>query len=88
VKTTIDISNPLLRAARKLAEREGMTLRALVEQGLRRILADRKRGEKFRLRDVSFGGNGLRPEFRDADWSEIRDLIYERRGTLDEGDND
>jgi len=35
MKTTIDIADPLLDEARKLAAREGTTLRALVERGLR-----------------------------------------------------
>jgi len=35
MKTTIDISDALLREARKVAARHGMMLRALVEQGLR-----------------------------------------------------
>jgi hypothetical protein len=34
MKTTVEISDSLLREARKLARREGTTLRALVEQGL------------------------------------------------------
>ncbi len=38
MKTTIDIADPLLREARKLANREGTTLRALVEQGLRHVI--------------------------------------------------
>ena len=38
MKTTIEISDPLLRRARRMAEREGVTLRALVERGLSRVV--------------------------------------------------
>ena len=34
MKTTVAISDPLLREARELAAREGVTLRTLVERGL------------------------------------------------------
>lgn len=78
MKTTVDIADPILREARKLASREGTTLRALVEEGLRRILAEKKRTSPFRLRLVTFRGRGLRPELRDASWDEIRELSYER----------
>jgi hypothetical protein len=81
MKTTLEISDSLLRNARKIAVREGTTLRALVEQGLRQIVAAKKqRRPAFRLRQVTFGGHGLRPELRDAGWDRIRDLIYEDRG--------
>ena len=80
MKTTLDIPDPLLREARKIAVREGTTLRALVEQGLRKIIADRKAARRFRLRNASFGGKGLVEELRDADWNTIRDLAYEGRG--------
>jgi len=80
MKTTLDISDPLLREARKIAAREGTTLRALVEQGLRKIIADRKAARPFRLHIVTFNGQGLVPELRDADWDKIRDLVYESRG--------
>jgi len=79
VKTTLDISDPLLEEARKVAAREGMTLRALVEQGLRRILVEKKRKSAFRLRKASFGGRGLQPELRSAGWDQLRDLAYESR---------
>lgn len=79
MKTTLEISDPLLRDARKIAAREGTTLRALVEQGLRRVVAEKRRRPAFRLRQVTFGGHGLRPELRDAGWDRIRDLIYEDR---------
>lgn len=80
VKTTLDISDPLLREARKIAARDRTTLRALVEQGLRKIIAERKGARPFRLRKVTFNGQGLVPELRDADWDRIRDLAYEGRG--------
>jgi len=80
MKTTIDISDPLLREAQKIAARDRTTLRALVEQGLRKIIAERKAARPFRLRKVTFKGQGLVPELRDADWDKIRDLAYEGRG--------
>lgn len=80
MKTTLDISDPLLREAKRLAAREGTTLRALVEQGLRRVVAEKKKQPVFRLRKASFKGNGLRPELRDVGWERLRDLAYEGRG--------
>ena len=78
MKTTIDIADPILREARKLASQEGTTLRALVEQGLRHVISERKQKRPFRLRLVTSGGQGLRPELRDASWDTIRDLSYEK----------
>jgi Bacterial antitoxin of type II TA system, VapB len=80
MKTTIEISDPLLREARKLAEREGVTLRALVERGLRRVVTETKSGATFKLRHASFRGKGLQSEVRGANWSRLRDLAYEGRG--------
>ena len=81
MKTTVEISDPLLRDARKVAAREGTTLRALIEQGLRRILREKKNPKPaFKLRNASVCGKGLRPELRDAGWEKIRDMIYEGRG--------
>jgi hypothetical protein len=80
MKTTLDLPDPLLREARKIAVRERTTLRALVEQGLRKIISERKAVRPFRLRKVTFKGQGLVPELRDADWDKIRDLAYEGRG--------
>jgi hypothetical protein len=83
MKTTVEISDPLLEASKETAQREGTTLRALVEEGLRLSLERReeaRRGPGFRLRDASVGGRGLRPELRGAAWESIRDLAYEDRG--------
>ena len=39
MKTTIDIADGLFDAAKAKAQRDGTTLRAIVEDGLRRVLA-------------------------------------------------
>jgi Arc/MetJ family transcription regulator len=80
MKTTIEISDSLLDEAKKLAAKEGTTVRAYVEQGLRRILAERKSRGQFRLRKATFKGKGLQPGVRDATWERIRETIYQGRG--------
>lgn len=81
MKTTVEISDSLLREARKLAAREGITLRAVMERGLHRVVADTKTAAPFKLRRASFKGRGLRPELGEASWDRIRDLAYEGRGS-------
>jgi hypothetical protein len=81
MKTTIEISDSLLREVRKVAAREAVTLRTLVERGLRRIVTETKSKARFKLRRASFAGKGLQPDLRDASWDRIRgDLSYEGRG--------
>lgn len=80
MKTTVEIPDALLTAARRAAAREGLTLRALLIEGLHKALASRKRGEPFRLRDASFAGEGLQPGLGDGAWDRLRDLAYEGRG--------
>ena len=80
MKTTIDIPDSLLQEARKLAAQHNITLRSLVEQGLRKAIAMRKSNRKFQLRKASFRGNGLQKEFRDAGWQKIREAAYEEHG--------
>jgi len=80
MKTTIEISDALLAEARKVAANEGITMRTLVEQGLREALSQRKRQEKFRLRKASFKGRGLSAESQGASWEELREQAYKGRG--------
>ena len=80
MKTTIEISKAVLTATKAQAAREGTTVRALVEEGLRKVLAERRARPDFRLRKVTFAGRGLRAEHRDAGWEALRDLAYEGRG--------
>ncbi len=79
MKTTIEIADPLLREARGLAKRQGITFRALVEHALRRAVVEAKLGVSFRLRRASFKGEGLVDELRGASWDKLRDLAYDGR---------
>ena len=81
MKTTIEISDALLEETRKIAAREDVTMRTLVEQGLRQVIAQRKqRRGPFRLRKATFKGRGLSAEARAAGWGRLRELAYEGRG--------
>lgn len=80
MKTTIDIADALLDAAKRQAARDGTTLRALVESGLRQVLAERKgKTVPFKLRDLSVKGKGLHPDVGEGRWEDIMRLIYEGR---------
>ena len=80
MKTTIDISDSLLQEAKKLSAKRQVTLRSLVEQGLREIISKQKADQKFKLRKPSFRGNGLQDEFRGESWQKIRSAAYEGHG--------
>jgi len=81
MKTTIEVSDQILAEAKRVAAREGITLRSLVESGLRGELARRKHGDKpFRLRRASFKGKGLSAELQSMPWDRLRELAYEGRG--------
>lgn len=76
MKTTVEITDSLLAEARQLAAARSTTLRQIIEEGLRKVI-ETKPAKPFRLRDASFGGQGMR---REMTWDEIRDLIYKGRG--------
>lgn len=83
MRTTIDLSKALYGRAKKLARERGVTLRALVEEGLRLVIeADADRS--FHLADQSWepppgAPRGL-ARAGDLDWERIRDAVYEGRG--------
>ena len=76
MKTTLEISDPLLEAAKLAARRQGTTLRALIERGLRLALDEQKSRTDFTLRDASFGGQGLQPNAAAAPFFELRKSSY------------
>lgn len=81
MKTTIELPEPLVERAKRLAARDSTTLRELIEIGLRRVLEEREScPEPFRLRDARVDGRGLSEEFVGAAWSDLRGAAYEGRG--------
>jgi hypothetical protein len=76
VKTTVEITDFLLEQAKQLATARSTTLRQIIEEGLRNVI-ETKPQQPFRLRDGSFGAQGM---VREMTWDEIRDEIYQGRG--------
>lgn len=81
MKTTIDLTDDLAIKAKQYAARNGLTLRTVIEEGIRlRLRSEPERTRGFKLRDAKVEGTGLQPEFRDQDWSKLREAAYEDRG--------
>jgi cytidylate kinase len=74
MKTTINISDSILLRSKEVATREGITLRELFEQALRRALEERERHDGFGLADASVGGDGLQ---LGQSWELPRELAYD-----------
>lgn len=58
MKTTIEVSDALFLSAKSFAQQSQTTMRALVEEGLRRVLSDAQpqRKQAFKLADASVRG--------------------------------
>lgn len=80
VKTTIEISEKLLRSAKKYAAEKGLSLKSVIESALRNMLENNRRPLKFTLKDGSVAGKGYSKEFENGDWERVRTEIYKGRG--------
>ena len=79
MKTTLDISDALLLRAKQSARKQGKTLRSLVEEGLRRVLASGAQPNRYRLPDLSEGRRDSPDPLEQYSWQDLRELIYEDR---------
>jgi hypothetical protein len=79
MKITLRIQDSLYEEARMLATQERTTIKALIEDGLRLIIAEHKQPRVFKLRRASFKGNGLNPDLVEGSWEKTRQLAYEGR---------
>ncbi len=61
MKTTIELSDPLFQSVKQLAEKSQTTLRALMEEGLRRVLQEHAAKPKpaFKLKNASVRGKAM-----------------------------
>ena len=80
MKTTVELPDDLVERGKAVARRENSSLRALVEEGLRRALRARARRPGVPFSVAPFQGDGLASEFTEAGWDRIRDEIYRDRG--------
>ncbi|MBI4868050.1 MAG: DUF2191 domain-containing protein [Candidatus Wallbacteria bacterium] len=81
MKTTIDIAEPILARAKRLAAKRHTTLKAVIESALREALEQEGRpGKPFKVRTHVVKGRGLQPGLSWDDWSTLRELAYEGRG--------
>jgi hypothetical protein len=79
-KTTVELPDGLMREAKRIALKDRTTVKALLEQGLRAVVSERKRRAAFTLRKAAFRGDGLVAGRSLQDWASIRDLAYSERG--------
>lgn len=75
MKTTIEISDGLFNAAKALAKERHTTLRALVEEGLRRVLNDPQLTPQpsFQLKDARVHGQKM-GAFDPREWQQLEDV--------------
>ena len=76
MKTTIDIADPLLARAKRHARKVGKPLRALVEEGLRLVMAAERDPERYSLPDRSVGDPTAGNPLEALTWTDLRDEIY------------
>jgi hypothetical protein len=75
MKTTIDISEKLLKKAKAAAKSKNTTLKQIIEDSLRLSLG-LTHPKKFKLIEASFGDEASKKPFPSLDWEKIRGEIY------------
>jgi len=75
-RTTVRLPEDLLRRAKRMADAEGRTLTSLIEDGLRRVVADHRKlaRKKGVLPRISKAGGGPMPGIDLGDLSELQQL--------------
>ncbi len=81
MKTTLDIHDELLRRAKRHAKETGRPLRAVIEDGLRRVLAPRALDRRYKLPDLRAGDPEAPDPLERYSWPELREMIYGDPGT-------
>ena len=76
MKTTLDIHDELLMRAKRHSKETGRPLRALVEDGLRCVLAAAPSRSKYRLPDLRAGDPEAPDPLERYSWPELRETIY------------
>ena len=75
MKTTLDIHEELLTRAKRHAKETGRPLRAVVEEGLRRVLVTAGPSH-YKLPDLRVGDANAPDPLATYSWPDLRELIY------------
>ena len=76
MKITLNIHDALLDRAKRYAKKTGRPLRAVVEDGLRQVLAVPVSPHNYQLPDLSVGdATGIDP-LEAYSWQDLRGMIY------------
>lgn len=75
----MDLPDELLLEVQRIAREQKRTMRSVLEEALRSTIDKYQRAREFELPDASVDGNGLRPDYRDAGWDELRAAAYGSR---------
>lgn len=79
MRTTIQLPGDLLAEAKRVAAKNGTTLKAVIEESLRESLARRRRSRREPVRLATFRGGGLQTGVDLDDSAALLDLM-ERAG--------
>ncbi len=75
MKTTIDISDSLLKKAKAAAKQRNTTLKQVIEDSLRLSLG-LDTTKTFKLKNCSYGKDAQASDFPSLDWEKIRGHVY------------
>ena len=76
--TAVEIADSLFAEANAMAYRSGTTVRALIEEGLRRVIAEPS-ATRYVLPDCSYGTGEPTAAWLRATWEEKLEVIYDDR---------
>ncbi|WP_419940331.1 hypothetical protein [Candidatus Palauibacter sp.] len=77
IKVTIVVHDELLLRAKRYARESGQSLRSVVEEGLRRVLAVSAAAREYRLPDLSYGNPSDEDPLGVHSWEDLSEMIYE-----------
>ena len=76
MKTTVEIADVLFEELKAKAQREKKTLRQCLEAAIQAFLQDRPASHRpYKMKDLSFKGEGLMPGIDLENKEQIRDLL-------------
>jgi hypothetical protein len=83
MKTSLEISDHLFIKVKKLATKRGTSVRALIDESLRLLLAGEEIKQPIQAKLLTFGGDGFTERYEGSwlSWDQIREEIYRGHGS-------